>query len=579
MDLHISDYLAGLVKESGVIFSAGKILDAKVIWKNTDAQCQKDMDDNKIIEEYAFVIKDTPCFSEIQFDAKISKNLLAERYGGDGVGVNGGGGRCGNSGKYQLKGIGANCMVGEHDDVIHNYGGLDAPLAIIEIIYTNLVNRLLPVGAVKIDALIYTGGKTAIYHHPDNLCWGGIMLREQCIRPAHFMRAVHFKPQNKYKGKLIGDISRIRNINRKLFSYFKDTNQFILFLGKFLQNCANQFGFARAVRIMHGTLTPSNITMDGKWLDLPITSMLNGGVNQCLTSCFYAEHQEPLKYAVELLHGYAKYNKVLLNPTPLVNYYNEQFDSYFRHYTGYVLGFDLNLIEVLDNKNWEVVATAFHDVIHGGKFLNDGPIKPRANDPVHALIIALFLSIKSSVLAEPYFSAAKIHKNKIVTLQDSFLDVMKSIWERSELHTKCNGKFESFVIRSVLIALKRAFLAHLFFSPNVSDAVWDLCQNQSLDKVGGFINAYDGISQWAYTAENNSITLCKTPSSEITYSASENFYVFYSFNKKMVFKSYFDLLNVSAKEIKCIGSISFNEYLERIGEIIIPLEKLLNSAS
>lgn len=579
MDLHINDYLAGLVKENGAIFSAGKILDAKVIWRNTNAECLKDLDDNKIIEEYAFVIKDTPCFSEVRFDDKKSKSLLAERYGGDGVGVNGGGGRCGNLGRYQLKGIGANCMVGEHDDVIHNYGGLDAPLAIIEIIYTNLVRRLLPIGAVKIDALIYTGGKTAIYHHPDNLCWGVIMLREQCIRPAHFMRAVHFKPQKKYKEKLIGDIARIRNINRKLFSYFKDTNQFILFLGKFLQNCANQFGFARAVRIMHGTLTPSNITMDGKWLDLPITSMLNGGINQCLTSCFYTEHQEPLKYAVELLHGYAKYNKVLLNPTPLVNYYNEQFDSYFRHYIGYVLGLDLNLVEKLDNKDWEVITTTFHDVIHSGKFLDGSPIKPSISDPVHALIIALFLSIKSSVLAEPYFSTAKIHKNKIVTLQNSFLNVMRDLWRRSELHKKYDGKFESFVIRSALIALKRAFLSHLFFAPGISDAVWDLCQNQSLDKVEGFINTYDDISQWAYATENNAITLCKTIFCEITYFALENHYIFHDFNEEIVFKNYADFLVFGAREIKCTGCIYFNEYLEKMGETIIPLEKLFNSAS
>ena len=304
-----------VVSSSWVDFQAHKLLGAEVMWLDDgliDGPVYSSH--KKVLDENAYLIKDTDCFSELEFDPGDQITLVAERYGGDGIGLNAGGGRCGNTGRYQLKGIGATCMVGDFDDPIHTYGGLDAPLAILETIFTNLFSQLLPLGAVKIRGIIYVGAKTAQYHGPERPCWGVIMMRDRCTRPAHLLRAPHFVPRSPYQGLLTGDVGRIRKVNKQLYKSFGDYNGFVKFIGIYLKKCANQFGFARAMRIMHGALTPSNITLDGRWLDLPIASMLDGGVNYWLYREFYDEHRGPLEVARELLYGYAKYNAAPYNP-------------------------------------------------------------------------------------------------------------------------------------------------------------------------------------------------------------------------------------------------------------------------
>jgi hypothetical protein len=70
-------------------------------------------------------------------------SATVERYGGTGIGANGGGARCinyeagdptsapdGTRRMFQAMGTGQNPVVGQHDDREHSYGGLDALKAI-----------------------------------------------------------------------------------------------------------------------------------------------------------------------------------------------------------------------------------------------------------------------------------------------------------------------------------------------------------------------------------------------------------------------------------------------------------------
>ena len=521
--------LISVLQQDWALFECYKVHNPKVIW----ADHSLIVDDNaesvvsyyrNLIQEHAYVIKDTPSFAEIKLDPSDTKAFTAERYGGWGIGKNGGGGRCGNSGKYQLKGIGANFMVGEHDDQIHKYGGLDAPLAIIEIINTYLLTALLPLGAVKIRGLILIGEESAIYHHPANRCWGVIMLRDNCMRPAHFMRAPLFEPRSKYSSRLSCDVARIRRLNKVLLKSFKDPNEFVRYLGTFLASCADQFGFARAARIMHGTLSPSNITMGGQWLDLPLATLLVGGINQSLSSDFYTEHAAPVDYAFELLHGFSKYNGLQLNPAPLANYYAEQFDAHFRMHIGFVLGIE-QFVERVGSTKWNAITEAFDAVIHSAVNFTTREISANDNDPFHALIVAFFVSVYSSESAQPFLSQAKISKINGQRIMDHSLEIMDAVWNlhKTENSFRIKNKHHFFV-GMALVALKRAYLSAVFFSPLVAENIWNLCQSKTTDAVTPLIDCYRGLIDWIFDTPNEQIILFQSDVMRIAYKLSEGIY-------------------------------------------------------
>lgn len=522
--------LIPVLQQDWVRFECCKIRNAKVIWADHSLLADNSPESvasyyKSLVQENAYAIKDTPSFANIEFDLSDTKSLVAERYGGWGIGKNGGGGRCGNSGKYQLKGIGANCMVGSHDDEIHRDGGLDAVSAIIEIIYTHLLSILLPLGTVKIHGLILIGEKTAYYHHPTNLRWGTIMLRDNCLRPAHLMPAPLFEPRPEYESILINDVARIRKINKDLFKSFRGAGGFVHYLGQFLANCANQFGFARAARIMHGALSPSNITMSGQWFDLPLSTLLSGGINQSRSSDFYTEHSAPLNYATELLHGFSKYNGLQLNPAPLVNYYTEQFEAYFRLYIGFVLGI-LQFVDRLDSVKWKNLTQAFDAVIHRNGSLTIRLVVADDNDPVHALITAFFVSVYSPEAAEPILSSAKISEIDSQRVVTHSSDIMNTVWKshQSEYPVKDASK-DHFYIATALIALKRAYLATVFYSPLLTENVWDMCKfMRSPDDVSPLISSYIRLADWIFEKSNEQITLFQSDVMEIIYMQSDGTY-------------------------------------------------------
>ena len=570
--------LISVLQQDWVHFECYKVQNAKVIWADNSSLDDRSPEaialyHESLIKENAYAIKDTPSFANIEFDLSDTRSLVAERYGGWGVGKNGGGGRCGNARKYQLKGIGANCMVGSHDDEIHRDGGLDAVAAIIEIIYTHLLSILLPLGTVKIHGLILIGKKTAFYHHPTNLRWGTVMLRDNCLRPAHLMPAPLFEPRPEHESILISDVARIRKINKDLFKTFRGAEGFIHYLGKFLANCANQFGFTRAARIMHGALSPSNITMSGQWFDLPLSTLLSGGINHSRNSDFYTEHSAPLYYAMELLHGFSKYNGLQLNPAPLVNYYVDQFEAYFRHYIGFVLSI-LQFVDLIDSAKWKSLTEAFDAVIHRNGSLTSRLVVADENDPVHALIAAFFVSIYSPEAAEPILSSAKISEIDSHRVGAHSSDIMNAVWKlhQSEYSLKDASK-DHFFIGTALVGLKRAYLSTVFYSPLVSENVWGMCKfMRSPDDVAPLINSYIRLAGWIYEASNEQITLFQSDVMKIIYMQSDGTYVIERRGTNLSIYSCYEDLFCSLKTIHrkefVINDFSFFDFFIKLNRVI-----------
>ncbi len=214
------------------------------------------------------------------------KTFFAERYGGAGVGKNGGAGRCGTLGRFQIKGIGRTPLINAHSgaaDFWHSHGGIALVDAIQEAVWGEVLSVALPFGATRIGALILTGTK----------CWyegadgkrtqapRALVVRESSVRPAHFMRSPFFRPPEKWAHE--SDTVRVQQAIAKLPDYLPQSfdlpNRNYAArtesgLATMVSRFAQQFATAQTRRLLHGAVSPSNITIDGRWVDFGTATAL-----------------------------------------------------------------------------------------------------------------------------------------------------------------------------------------------------------------------------------------------------------------------------------------------------------------
>lgn len=231
-----------------------------------------------------------------------SKIFQAERYGGSGIQRNGGGARCGFDGRYQVKGIGANPLVGEGSDRRHSNGALGAIHAIYEALWSEVLAQVLPYGAVRTRAVLLTDSYIDIaFERSQGPSRRALLVREPVVRPAHFERAPYFRPQSEYAEKLIHDAQRVKSVIRllpaslptPLSGFSKEayrTPQLYCIEGlcELARRQAWQMAFCRT-RFLRLTTSPSNIAMDGRLLDF------NG-----LSCLFPGEHCYDFGYKIRL---------------------------------------------------------------------------------------------------------------------------------------------------------------------------------------------------------------------------------------------------------------------------------------
>ncbi|WP_277588994.1 hypothetical protein [Pseudomonas chlororaphis] len=250
-----------------------------VIYYNQNLKCS--LSQAQVLPRYSYVIANNSCKDNSQADKKI---FFAERYGGDGILTNGGGGRCGFDGDFQLKGIGPNQLVGvRQPDAYgnsHGNGFLSLNTAIYESIWAEIINIALPYGAVRTVAII---DSETDFEEPDQTHPRGLLVRMPAVRPAHFIRAIYFK--EKKLGILSEDAKRVSAAVQKL-AYFlpqKENIQETISLDERLASgmielavrYARQFAAARAKRIFHQSISASNVTLDGAWMDLAGASVFS----------------------------------------------------------------------------------------------------------------------------------------------------------------------------------------------------------------------------------------------------------------------------------------------------------------
>jgi hypothetical protein len=215
-----------------------------------------------------------------------TRTFYADRYGGQGLGYNGGGARCGAFGGMQLKGIGQNALAASKSGYFHSYGGATLFEVILEVLWGEVCQMALPFGGSLTYAAILTGTSAPIKFPKDDgptQTKRAIAVRDASLRPAHFMRAIYFRgdglgagavldgerTKNAINGiaEILGDLFKLPPVGEMSRDQLTTKGCVELLISEMLRRHAKQLACARAKRIMHGSLTSSNIRVNGGWID------------------------------------------------------------------------------------------------------------------------------------------------------------------------------------------------------------------------------------------------------------------------------------------------------------------------
>ncbi|WP_237716280.1 hypothetical protein [Catenovulum agarivorans] len=477
------------------------------------------------IAQFSYADSANASFIDCQFDENKSIELLGEHYGGQGIGSNGGGVRCGNLGDYQIKGIGTNLLVGKNAPKDHAYGGLDLAGAIVETIYTNAINKALPVGAVEVEGVIYTGGNTGFTSRGKNASVpGALLVRKPCIRPAHFVQAHNFQPTDAYKQQYYSDVYRTKTVNHALKAHFENDIDYIKFLGKFLSNCANQFAFARVLGIAHGTVSPSNISFDGKWLDVPQASFVGGGLNYNSQIPLYQEPGLVLGIIDELTYTYSKFNKTGLNAQPLVNYYQSQLDAYYSHYLAVYLGLPLDIDKAEIKADWAILVEFISLFIVKKTVIYEPKYARQCQAPMHRLILLLFKSLfnKTIALVELQAEFSMQNTKQINSVVGAFSRIFQHVFK---LQTGAH-EYTHFITSSLIKAIKLSGFIRFFNQDNgIAQHAMQLANDIEIDQINRLICDYKQAADWIFDySANTPICVFHSHSIEIIYEQKDGLF-------------------------------------------------------
>ncbi|HDM8173126.1 TPA: YdiU family protein [Vibrio harveyi] len=261
-------------------FETRRLKNTELVWVNQSLLKEYGFNDGteeiekRLLDKYSYVSKDYANKSRIiSGDCKL---FWADRYGSKHEVCNGGSARCGFDGHFQVKGIGLTPLLAQNISKSHSHGKLFLDEAISEAVWGEICHKNLPFGAIRTLAIIKTNVNEEFSYlkdKPQKPC--ALAIREFAVRPAHFERATFFWPSKEYMTLRDNDALRVRESIKSLPNILDKSNNEKYASKKKLKDCvffiikriAKQVAYSRVKGIPHGSLTSSNISIDGKFLD------------------------------------------------------------------------------------------------------------------------------------------------------------------------------------------------------------------------------------------------------------------------------------------------------------------------
>lgn len=221
--------------------------------RDVDAWCRH------LLDACAWIISDDD-------HAQNSTVAYADRYGGSGIGINGGSGRAVVINGYHAKGIGRTPLVGALTDEAHASGGAYLEECVRETIFSELIAAEFPHSAIPNLAIIDTG-LVQVWNLDDGSTKRErrmLLVRPCMLRPAHFERASTYISDNPKEGAI--DFKRVQHmfdVSSRIFGKekLKQLNS------EFFMNWAEQLAYSFVHRLSVAGHSTSNIGLDGKLLD------------------------------------------------------------------------------------------------------------------------------------------------------------------------------------------------------------------------------------------------------------------------------------------------------------------------
>lgn len=193
------------------------------------------------------------------------KQGLADRYGGAGVGSNGGSGRAAAVNGYLVKGIGRTPLVSALTPDTHASGGAYFEETVREVIFSEVVAAEFPHSAVPVLALIDTG---LVQHWPPGHGPRAekrvLLVRPPILRAAHFERAIGYNNGQPHAG--VADERRVEQMFR-VATELLGRDGLRQAIHEFGNRLAQQVAYSFVHRLPHGSPNTSNIALDGRLLD------------------------------------------------------------------------------------------------------------------------------------------------------------------------------------------------------------------------------------------------------------------------------------------------------------------------
>lgn len=337
-------FFAKVVKKTGRLFYVYKIKAENSFWVDFDL-AESHFGTSFDIKNFYYITDEHSEIMNIEVDGNDRKIALAEFYGGEGLGGNLGGARVGSYSGLQVKGLGYNGLAGADAPYKHSNGSLTLLDAISEVVYSKLINLIIPHCAIHTYGIINTGDYTSYCEFSgrpaDGRTAGALLVREACLRPAHFLRN-HSALTYRNHREALKDFRRIDSAI-KSFASEVGSNKLVEVVSECVRATSYKFGYARAIRLAHGSMSPSNVTLAGRWLDLSSSNFISDCSNYASSEIqipFLDEPQAGLSYLIEFAYNLNKATNVNINPLNLTKLYWDSFKRGLTHGVSWCLGID-----------------------------------------------------------------------------------------------------------------------------------------------------------------------------------------------------------------------------------------------
>lgn len=305
------------------------VLGAQCIWRSSQ------FSDDELIKLFAWRVTKTSneALSEIDY-----KCASAEVYGGSGISNNAGGARSAVMDRFTIKGVGQTVLSGNDQSIEHNYGGLDIYSATQEIVNSRLVDAILPLGTVPIVGMIHIDKSNGIYYDGKS-CDSVLLIREYSVRPASLLPISAIARRSFLKKGILNDEYRMKYIYNAINNN-GGIKSFHLFMENLLHSFARQAAKSSTARLLHGALSDSNISLDGRWMDVSTAGIVPAGRNWSMQTALSQEEKFFPDVLFKLSYNFHKYTKTPINLYDLHEKFYHQLFFYSTDYSGFYFGID-----------------------------------------------------------------------------------------------------------------------------------------------------------------------------------------------------------------------------------------------